>query len=145
MNSRNTIIAIIATLSASLALAEEIKTVNGKEYKDATVNRVEPDGIVIKTESGITKIYFAELPKAVQERFHYDAPKAVSSAPPQPQVVRAEPVDEMGRVTAKEAQVDTQTLILIHTVAWPILIWAFSKTWSSSRNAVRFSSTRTDY
>jgi len=36
---------------------------------------------------------------------------------------------------------DTQTLILIHTVAWPILIWALSKTWSSSRNAVRFSST----
>jgi len=25
---------------------------------------------------------------------------------------------------------DTQTLILIHTVAWPILIWALSKTWS---------------
>src|SRR5262249_14001532 len=33
---------------------------------------------------------------------------------------------------------DTQTLILIHTVAWPILIWALSKTWSRSRNAVRF-------
>ena len=38
---------------------------------------------------------------------------------------------------------DTQTLVLIHTVAWPILIWALSKTWSSSRNAVRFSSART--
>jgi hypothetical protein len=38
---------------------------------------------------------------------------------------------------------DTQTLLLIHTVAWPILIWALSKTWSSSRNAVRFSSART--
>jgi hypothetical protein len=25
---------------------------------------------------------------------------------------------------------DAQTLILIHTVAWPILIWALSKTWS---------------
>jgi len=38
---------------------------------------------------------------------------------------------------------DTQTLILIHAVAWPIMIWALSKTWSSSRNAVRFSSART--
>jgi hypothetical protein len=38
---------------------------------------------------------------------------------------------------------DTQTLVLIHTVAWPILIWALSKTWSSSRNAVRFSLVRT--
>jgi hypothetical protein len=25
---------------------------------------------------------------------------------------------------------DAQTLVLIHTVAWPILIWALSKTWS---------------
>jgi len=33
---------------------------------------------------------------------------------------------------------DTQILILIHTIAWPILIWALIKTWPSSRNAVRF-------
>jgi len=33
---------------------------------------------------------------------------------------------------------DTQILILIHTIAWPILIWALSKTWPSSKNAVRF-------
>ena len=26
---------------------------------------------------------------------------------------------------------DAQALVLIHTVAWPILIWALSKTWSS--------------
>jgi len=40
VNSRNTIIAIIATLSASLALANDFKTNGGKDYKDATVNRV---------------------------------------------------------------------------------------------------------
>jgi hypothetical protein len=33
-------LAILAALSASLALAEDFKTVNGKEYKDATVSRV---------------------------------------------------------------------------------------------------------
>ena len=26
---------------------------------------------------------------------------------------------------------DAQTLVLIHAVAWPILIWALSKTWST--------------
>jgi len=57
---------------ASAVLSEDFKTLNGKEYKDATVSRVEPDGIVVKTKSGITKVYFAELPKEVQERFHYD-------------------------------------------------------------------------
>ena len=63
---------------ASAAFAEDFKTVNGKEYKDATITRVEPDGIVVKTNSGITKIYFTELPKEVQERFHYDSEKAAS-------------------------------------------------------------------
>jgi hypothetical protein len=60
----------------SAAFAEDFKTLNGKEYKDATVSRVEPDGIVVKTKSGISKIQFAELPKEVQERFHYDPQKA---------------------------------------------------------------------
>jgi hypothetical protein len=59
-------------------LAEDFKTVNGKEYKDATITRVDPDGIVVKTKSGITKVYFIELPKEVQERFHYDSEKAAS-------------------------------------------------------------------
>jgi len=61
---------------ASAAFCEDFKTVNGKEYKDATITRVEPDGIVIKTKSGITKVYFAELSKEVQDRFHYDQQKA---------------------------------------------------------------------
>ena len=63
---------------ATAALCEDFKTVNGKEYKDATITRVEPDGVVVKTNSGITKVYFSELPKDVQEHFHYDAEKAAS-------------------------------------------------------------------
>ena len=60
---------------ASAVFAEDFKTINGKEYKEATVNRVDPDGIVIKTRSGIMKVYFTELPKELQERFHYDPQK----------------------------------------------------------------------
>jgi hypothetical protein len=63
---------------ASAAFAEDFHTVNGKEYKDATVTRVEPDGIIVKTNSGVTKVYFTELPKDVQEQFHYDSGKAAS-------------------------------------------------------------------
>jgi hypothetical protein len=64
-----TTLAILTVLSATLALAEDFKTIKGKEYKNATVSRVEPDGIVLKTKSGIAKVYFTELPKEVQERF----------------------------------------------------------------------------
>jgi hypothetical protein len=66
-------LAILAALSASLAVAEDLKTLNGKEYKNATISRVEPDGLVLRTKSGISKVYFTELPQDVQERFHYNA------------------------------------------------------------------------
>src|SRR5438034_2711256 len=59
-----------------LAFADDFKTIQGKEYKNVTVRRVEPDGIVLTTSVGISKVYFTELPKDVQERFHYDATKA---------------------------------------------------------------------
>ena len=73
MNCWATTLAILAVLSASLAVAEDFKTINGKIYKDATISRVEADGIVIRTKTGISKIYFVELPKDVQEHFHYDS------------------------------------------------------------------------
>jgi len=66
-----TTIAILPLLSASLALAEDFKTVSGRVYKDATISRVETDGIVLKTKTGISKVYFVELPKDVQERFRH--------------------------------------------------------------------------
>ena len=69
MNHWQTALATLAALSASLALGEDFKTIQGKEYKDATVIRVEADGIVLRTKSGIVKLYFSELPKEVQGRF----------------------------------------------------------------------------
>ena len=72
------ILAFLSLCFTSVAVADDFKTIKGKEYKDATVSRVEPDGIVLRTKSGISKVYFVELPKDVQERFHYNA--AVASA-----------------------------------------------------------------
>jgi hypothetical protein len=70
-----TTVVILAVLSASLAFSEDFKTTNGKVYKDATVSRIEGDGIVLKTETGISKVYFSELPQEVQERFHWAKPE----------------------------------------------------------------------
>jgi hypothetical protein len=71
VNCSATTLALLAVLSASLAMAEDFKTIDGKIYKDATISHVEADGIVLRTKTGISKIYFFELPKDVQERFHY--------------------------------------------------------------------------
>src|SRR5882672_2171843 len=54
------------------AFADDFKLVAGKEYKNVTVTRVELGGIVLKTKSGISKVYFVE-PNDVQQRFHYNA------------------------------------------------------------------------
>ena len=73
---------ILAALSASFALADDFRTIRGKEYKDAAVSRVESDGIVLRTKSGIVKLYFIELPKEVQERFRYNPAKTTATASP---------------------------------------------------------------
>jgi hypothetical protein len=66
---------------ASGAFAADFKTLDGTVYKDATVKRVEADGIVLLTDSGISKVYFTELPREVQERFeHHPAAAGVSAA-----------------------------------------------------------------
>ena len=62
----------------------------------ATVSHVEPDGIVLKTKSGISKVYFVELPKEVQERFHYDPEKAAAA-----QAAAVQQTQEMNRQAAE--------------------------------------------
>src|SRR5262245_16916231 len=72
------VVAALLLYFTTVSLAEDFKLVSGKEYKNVTVSRVEPDGIVLKTKSGISKIYFIELPNDIQQRFHYNV--AVASA-----------------------------------------------------------------
>jgi hypothetical protein len=83
----------------SLALADDFKTIDGKDYKNVKVKRVEPDGIVLSSKSGISKVYFIELPKEVQERFHYEPGKAAASsatANPQLQPSSTAAIDSQG-------------------------------------------------
>jgi len=80
---------ILLVCFASVALADDFKTIDGKENKNAKVSRVEPDGLVLSSKSGISKVYFTELPKEVQERFGSDPGKAdvhsaVQDAAPEP-------------------------------------------------------------
>jgi hypothetical protein len=73
-------LAILATLSASFALAEDFKTINGKEYKNATISRVEPDGIVITFSGGIVKIPFTKLSEELQRKYNYNPEAAKAFA-----------------------------------------------------------------
>ena len=108
-------LATIAALSASLALADDFKTVAGKEYKDATVSRVEPDGIVLRTKSGISKVYFVELPKEIQERFHYDAAQANAYSAQQNAATRTQEATARSAVTPSP-QNKTSTTEQVHRI-----------------------------
>ncbi len=77
-NLGNYLFVLLLVLATRSLLADDFKTIDGKEYKHVTVSRIEPDGIVLITSSGISKIYFTELPKEVQERFHYDPAKGTT-------------------------------------------------------------------
>jgi len=72
------VILSVALGTVQFAVADDFKTIDGKEYKNVTVSRVEPDGIVLRTKSGISKVYFTELPKDIQQRFNYDPNKAAA-------------------------------------------------------------------
>jgi hypothetical protein len=76
--SKMKILPFLILCSASVALADDFKAIDGKEYKNVKVIRVEPDGIVLVSKSGISKVYFTELPKEIQDRFHYEAVQAAA-------------------------------------------------------------------
>ena len=99
----------------AVAVAEDFKLITGKEYDNVTVTRVEPDGVVLKTKSGISKIYFVELPNDVQQRFHYNpaiasayTAQAVASAYSAPRTPNQPtgPRREVSRVISHGASVD---------------------------------------
>ena len=99
---------------ASVALADDFKTIDGKEDKNVKVKRVEPEGIVLSTNYGISKVYFTELPKEVQERFHYDPAKAAAYSTQQNQNLEA------WRKQQAQAQVQAQPQEARATAAEPM-------------------------
>ena len=113
------ILPLLILCFTAVAVADDFKLVNGKEYKDVTVTRVEPDGIVLKAKSGISKVYFVELPQDVQERFHYNA--AIATAYSAQQTVnqstmaaarRGEPI----QVISHGAQIDINQHLVLGSV-----------------------------
>ena len=108
MNPRKITIVILATLSAaSLALADDFKTNSGKEYKNAIVTQVDPDGIVVRSKAGISKLYFTELPEDVQKQYHYNPANAAAAQSAQVAAIERtnQQIEEANKQREKEKQV----------------------------------------
>ena len=108
----------IFALSASLTLAEDFKTINGKEYKDATITRVEGDGIVLRTKTGISKVYFVELPRDVQEKFHY-SPATPSAAQREREAIKLEAKQDGRRQADRGGRV---VVVGQGAVGWKVIV-----------------------
>ena len=61
--SKMKILTFVILCFTSVALADDFKAIDGKQYKNVKVSRVEPDGIVLISKSGISKVHSTELPK----------------------------------------------------------------------------------
>ena len=126
MKCSATTLAIVAVLSASLALAEDFKTIKGKVYKDATITRVDADGIVLRTKTGISKVYFIELPKDVQERFH--------PRPSPTRTVAAQPIKKTGWAAAMANPIAFIVLVFAGTIIIAGVVFAIVRSRLRSSN-----------
>jgi len=110
-------VSILAALYVSPARAEDFKTIDGKEYKEVTITRVEGDGIVLRTKTGISKVYFVELPPDIQKRFHY-GPAMPSAAPRNPEALKIDAKQDGRRQADRGGSV---LLLGQSAVSWKII------------------------
>ena len=94
---------ILIVCLASVALADDFKTINGKEYKNAKVSRVELDGIVITFSGGIVKIPFTELSPEIQKKYGYNPDAAADF---RQQAYQADVVRERELAEAREKRAE---------------------------------------
>jgi hypothetical protein len=59
---------------------QDVKTTDGRELKNVSITKVEPDGITVMTDDGVEKLPFAILPPDIQKTFSYDPQKAAAYA-----------------------------------------------------------------
>lgn len=55
--------------------ADDFTDLDGEKYTNATVKRVDPDGLVISYADGISKLKFKNLPADIQTKYGYDPQK----------------------------------------------------------------------
>jgi hypothetical protein len=73
---------VVLILCSSVVFADDFKTVNGKEYKNATVTGVEADGIVVKTKGVFPKFILPSCRQTFRSGFTMIRRKRLPPKPP---------------------------------------------------------------
>src|SRR4051794_1121703 len=72
-------IAVVCVIAGTAALARDLKTVNGEVFKNITITKQDPTGLLISHDEGVIFIDFRSLAAAEQKEFGYD-PAAYTAA-----------------------------------------------------------------
>ncbi len=68
--------AFAASIAALSAAASDIRTIDGKVYKDAKIAEVNPAGLVVMNTDGVFQVAFPDLPEELQKKYKYDPKSA---------------------------------------------------------------------
>jgi len=72
--------ALFLLLFVASSKGDDLTTLDGKKYVGVTISRVEPDGIMVTTDDGISKIPFTNLPPEIRAKYGYDPERAATFA-----------------------------------------------------------------
>jgi hypothetical protein len=69
------------------AHSEDFGTINRRSYNGVLVTRWEPDGVMVRTKYGISKIYFCEMTEQLHAKYHYNPEAAQQYAATERQAI----------------------------------------------------------
>lgn len=95
-------LAFFCALASGLSQPVTLKTKAGAVYADATLSRIEPDGLVLVTDRGIKKVFFTEMNREDQQRYGYDPGAALEFSTRQREAQRAHNVEAEKHQSAHE-------------------------------------------
>ena len=65
------VVALALLLLSSLIQADDFTTLEGDHYSNATIKKVDPDGLLIAYPDGVVKLKFKKLPPAIGAKYGY--------------------------------------------------------------------------
>ena len=99
----------VSSQRMTLPLAgEDFTTLDGDKYTNATVKKIEPDGIVVADTDGVRKLKFKNLPPETQQKFGYNPEKAAQY---QKQIIVEEIASQKARANWENDTIIVKTLV----------------------------------
>ena len=84
----------------------EIVTISGTKYENVTIKLVEPDGLSISHDAGLTKIPFAELGEELRAKYGFDQKKAAQFTAANQETLKQKAAAQQKAAAEQQAQAD---------------------------------------